>query len=239
VHSPFVFDFINQVLRSREKDSSLSKIEIIRKNLLKDHRVIKVDDAGAGSRIMRSDERKISGIALSSLMREKHARLMNRMVNYFKSEKILELGTSLGITTMYLASAKHTTHITTVEGSKAIYEIAVENFRKNGFRNITAHNAYFDDVLTSLLSSTKFHLVIIDGNHRKEPTLKYFNEILLHSLNETVLIFDDIHWSEEMEEAWKLIRDDSRVTVTIDIFFMGIVFLRKELHKENFVLRYP
>ena len=240
VHSPFVFDFITKVLRDKKKYDCYEKIEAVRKELINDLRLIHVDDFGAGSTVMKLNERKISAIARSSLKPKKYAQLLFRIVQYYKPVTIVELGTSFGITTSYLASGNKDATVYTCEGATTIASIAQNNFNKLNLNNIELIQGNFDETLPGLLTKlNKIDLAFIDGNHRKEPTLSYFHQLLNHSAASTILIFDDIHWSEEMEAAWQEIQNHPSVTLSIDLFFIGIIFLNNNFKvKQQFSIRY-
>lgn len=125
----------------------------------------------------------------------------------------------MGITTAYLAGASKASNIFTLEGSKNTAAIAQENFAKLGLQNINLIHGSFDDRLPGLLLEIqKADLAFVDGNHRKIPTLQYFQQFLQKSTDQSIFIFDDIHWSSGMEEAWKEIQDYPSVTLTIDLF---------------------
>lgn len=241
MHSPFVYDFIINVLNDDRDFYTYDAVEEIRKQLLKDERVITVDDFGAGSTKLVSSERKVCDIARSSLKPKKYAQLLFRMVNYYQPKTILELGTSLGITTAYLAMAGKQSTIITMEGADVIAAIAQTNFKNLGLNNIELVKGNFDETLSSVVRCLlSIDFAFIDGNHRKEPTLHYFEQLLLVTNNDTIIVFDDIHWSEEMEAAWKQIKKHPQVTTTIDLFFIGIVLLRNEFkEKQHFTIRYP
>jgi len=240
VHSPFVFEFITKVLRDKKEYDSYRKIESIRKELLNHPQIIHVDDFGAGSTIMKMNERKVKDIARSSLKPKKFAQLLFRIVNYYKPEVIVELGTSLGVTTSYLASCNQNAKIYTCEGAEKIAAVAQNNFNQLGLQNIELISGNFDNTLPPLLSRLNtIDFAFIDGNHRKEPTLNYFYQLLSHSTNSTILIFDDIHWSKEMEAAWHEIQQHPSVTLTIDLFFIGIVCMNDAIKvKQHFSVRY-
>ena len=240
MHSPFVFDFITKILLDKKEYTCYSTIESIRKKLLNDEQVIHVDDFGAGSTIMKANKRKVSDIARSSLKPKKYAQLLFRIVNYYKPFGIVELGTSLGITTAYLASGNEEAKIYTCEGAANISAIAQNNFHQLDLKNIEMLQGNFDATLHGLLSKpNKIDFAFVDGNHRKKPTLDYFYQLLNHSRSNTVLIFDDIHWSKEMEEAWQEIQLHPSVTLSIDLFFIGIIFLNTDFKaKQHFAIRY-
>lgn len=238
VHSPFVFAFLNEIIRDKKNYYAYDKLEPIRSNLLNNKTPLQIEDLGAGSKL-GTKTRTVQSIAKTSVMSEKNASLLFRIVKSNKSENILELGTCLGLTSMYLASANTTATVTTIEGAELLHQFAKDLFTENHYKNINAIHGNFDSILPEYLSRIKqIDFALIDGNHRKIPTLTYFEELIKKSHNNTILIFDDIHWSEEMEEAWKIICDDKRVTVSIDLFFLGIIFFKKELQKEHFVLRF-
>lgn len=240
MHSPFVYDFIINVLNDRKKYDCFTKIEHIRKELLADDRDIEVEDFGAGSSLIPFKKRKIKRIAASSLKKKQFAQLLFRIAKYYHSKTIVELGTSLGITTSYLASANDETQLHTMEGAKNIAAIAGETFKKAGVSNIDLIIGNFDNTIPQLLKKlSEVDLLFIDGNHRMKPTLEYFESFLKKATNESIFIFDDIHWSAEMEEAWKIVKQHESVTLTIDLFFIGLVFFNKDFKvKQNFAIRF-
>jgi predicted O-methyltransferase YrrM len=235
-----VFDFIKNVLNDHHSKPFYKSIENRRKELLRNKDYIDVEDFGAGSGIIRTNKRRIDKIAASSLKPKKYAQLMHRMVSYYKPSNIIELGTSLGITSTYLACGHKKAQVDTFEGSSAIAAIARETFEKLSLNNIQIHQGDFDDTLPIFLASRpKIDLAFIDGNHRKEPTLRYFEELLKVANDNTIIIFDDIHWSEEMESAWESIKNHPKVTLTTDLFFIGIVLFKKDfLTKQHFTIRF-
>ncbi|WP_207492444.1 O-methyltransferase [Aridibaculum aurantiacum] len=240
MHSPFVFQFITQLLNDKNKPVAFEKIEQLRRQLKQDDRVLQIEDFGAGSTVTKSNTRKVGSIARTALKPAKYGQLMHRMVKYYSSATVVELGTSLGLTSSYLASANPATKVFTMEGSGKVAKVALENFKKLGLQNIELVQGNFDETLEPLLQRLPvIDLGFVDGNHRKEPTIRYF-EMLLTKANEySIFIFDDIHWSKEMEEAWHYIQHHSSVTLTIDLFFIGIVFFRKEqLIPQHFAIRY-
>jgi predicted O-methyltransferase YrrM len=240
VHSPFVFNFITQVLNDKRFFYCYKTIEIVRGQLQADDKLLTIEDFGAGSRIHTHTQRTVKDIATSSLKPKKYSQLLFRMVNYFQPATILELGTSLGITTAYLACGKADAQVITMEGAKAIAAIAQQNFKLLHLKNIQVVTGNFDDTLPGTLQKLPgIDFAFIDGNHRLQPTLHYF-ELLLPKVHEhSVLIFDDIHWSNEMEEAWNTIKAHEKVMLTIDLFFIGIVFFRKENKaKQAFTIRF-
>ncbi|MEJ7627202.1 MAG: class I SAM-dependent methyltransferase [Ferruginibacter sp.] len=239
VHSPFVFDFIKNVLTDKSEYPAYKEIEAVRKKLLHNKTFIQVEDFGAGSSVIKTNKRQISKIAATSVKPKKYAQLLYRLIKYYKPESCIELGTSLGITGAYLASATDK-KLYTLEGSVAIAGIARETFDSLKLNNAELINGAFEATLPALLMKVKpVAFVFIDGNHRKLPTLHYFHELIRHSTPATILVFDDIHWSHEMEEAWMEIKEDPAVTLTIDLFFLGIVLLRKDFKvKQHFKIRF-
>ena len=238
IHSPFLFDLITEGLHPNLPKSSFSKIEALRKTLISSKETITVNDPGAGSKKIKGQKRQISKIAKTSLTQEKYALLLVKLIRHFNISSVLELGTSLGITTLYLASANKT-KVITIEGAENIGEIARKNFERLQAENIRLIISDFSETL-SKLNETKqnFDFVFIDGNHRYDATLDYFEKLKTLTHNNSILVFDDIHWSNSMQQAWQTIIADKSVTLSLDIFQFGIVFFKKELSKQHFVLRY-
>lgn len=240
IHSPFVFDFVKHVLNDKQSYPVYQSIESLRKQLLANSTVIEVEDFGAGSSVIKTNKRVVSVIAASSLKPKKYAQLLYRMVKYYKPETIVELGTSFGITTAYLASAHKTSKVFTCEGSTAIASIARQNFRSLQLNNIQLTEGDFAQTLSPLLAKLQtIDFSFIDGNHQKDPTLDYFSKLLNHANPNTILIFDDIHWSAGMESAWDAIKKHPQVTLTIDLFFIGIVFINPDFKiPQHFSIRF-
>lgn len=240
IHSPFVYELVRNVFNNPSKPAAWHDIEALRKLLLKDDSLLQVNDFGAGSSKGLKKQRSIRQIAASSLKSPKYARLLHRMVQYFQPKNMVELGTSLGITTAYLASANKQSKVVTLEGADAIAQIAKQHFQRLQLNNIQLVVGHFDETLFGVMNEAgKIDFVFVDGNHAFEPTLRYFKTILPYTHADTVMVFDDIHWSAEMEKAWDAIRNDSAVTLSIDLFFMGIVFFRSQQHeKQHFTIRY-
>ena len=239
-HSPFVFEFITKVLNDRTAYPEYIKVETLRNDLLNDKTVLNVEDFGAGSSVSKPGQRTIASIARSAAKSKKMGQLLFRMIKFYQPPAILELGTSLGITTSYLALAKPDVKVVTMEGSKEIASAARKNFESLSLTNIQLVEGNFDNTLSSIISQlSSVDLVFIDGNHRKEPTERYFLELLSKINNDSILIFDDIHWSQEMESAWETIKKHEVVRCSIDLFFIGIVLFRKEFkEKLDFVIRF-
>jgi predicted O-methyltransferase YrrM len=230
VHSPFVYSFIEKVLNASYKDND---VEQERTKLLKDHSIIKFADLGYG----KDRSIKISCIAAKSLKKPKEAQLLAKIVRLYEIENVIELGTSLGITTAYMARSNEDVSIQTIEGSKEVLDRAKKLWDNLGINSISAFHSSFDDLLPQLTLNENT-LVYIDGNHTYEATLRYFNFFISKFSEAIVLVFDDIHWSEGMEKAWEEITMDKRVFLSIDLFELGVVFLGPRLEKEHFVLRY-
>jgi len=240
VHSPFVFDFISQVLTNKKHYYAYDSVETLRAKLKLDKSLIAVDDMGAGSAVATSNQRSIASIARQAAKPPKYGQLLFRMANHYRPSTIVELGTSLGISGAYLALGNQQANVVTMEGSVAIAEKALRNFSDLNLTNIRLVQGNFDNVLGKVLEALgEVDMAFIDGNHRKEPTLRYFNQLLKVITNESVIVFDDIHWSLEMEEAWSLIKENSAVMLTIDLFFVGLVFFNPSFKvKQHFRIRY-
>jgi len=240
IHSPFVYHFIRKVLNKTGVPENAAAIEARRNSLESNTSEIEVLDRGAGSRQAEFKQRSISGIAKSALKQKKISQLLYRMGVYFNPDTILEMGTCFGITSSYLAMSMPNQTMVTMEGAPAIAKEAHTTFVLLDLKNIQIIEGDFASSLPVYLNSIPhIGMVYIDGNHRYLPTMDYF-KLLLSKVNEhSILIFDDIYWSNEMEKAWGEIKKQEEVTLTIDLFHVGIVFFRKEnKQKQHFTIRY-
>lgn len=238
LHSPFVFDLYSDIICSEEGFYAFDKIEGIRKILRRSTKIVEIKDLGAGTSTGKQ-MRKVADIARNAAKPAKYGQLLFRLVNYFKPQTILELGTSLGISTLYLAAPNSKSKVITIEGNENIAALASVNFGQLKMDNIELVVGNFDSQLQTILDKIDtLDFVFIDGNHRKEPTIRYFKQILSKCNNNTVIVFDDIYWSREMKEAWDYIKNNQNIHVTIDLYYLGIAFFRAEQTEQHFVLKY-
>ena len=241
IHSPFVFNIYKDILQDKTIFFEYKKVEHVRFAMLHHPGFIKMTDLGSKSTDVRWNKKIIRTrkVALHSAVTPRHGQFLFRLSRHFKPATILELGTSLGISTSYLALGSPESQVITIEGCSETADLARRNFEHLGLKNIRQIIGNFDEVLPGILSeSGKMKMFFLDGNHRKGPTLKYFSQILEYIEDDSVLILDDIHWSKEMEEAWEDIRNHPSVRITIDLFQMGLVFFSERLSKEDFILRF-
>ena len=241
IHSPFVFDFYRNVLVSGQAYSQYRVIKRIRKELESASRFIKRKDLGACAKNFPSDQRfvRVKDVVHHSSVSGKYGEFLFRLIRHYQPSTMLELGTSLGISTIYLGLAAPESRIVTIEGCLDSANLARENFEKAGLKNISVITGTFEEKLEPALKEIPApDLIYFDGNHRKEPTLAYFEQCLPHIHEGTIFVLDDIHWSAGMEEAWSAIRRHPRSKVCIDIYHMGIVFFNEGLSKEEFTLRF-
>lgn len=236
IHSPFVFQLVSGVFRNKRGHDVVIMIEKIRKRDLSDNSIITVKDLGAGSTRMKSNLRKVSDISRHSAVPVKYGKLLMNLAAEFGGKGVVEFGTSLGISTLYMAKGNPDSIIHTMEGCPALCELASRNFSTAGVENINLLTGSFDELIPELRVNPG--MVFIDGDHRKDSVIRYFRKMVEISDNDTVIVIDDIHQSAEMEEAWREIKRDEKVSFTIDIFRMGIVFFRKGMSRYNYVLRY-
>ena len=236
VHSPFVFNLVTLCFYDKTQYPAYKTMATYRNALLSNQSKINIKDLGFGSHKTKSSKRSVSSMAKHAGTRLNRAKLMYRMVNYFNSSKILELGTSLGIATQAMHLGNPKADITSIEGCPNLSEFSKTNFEKHAYQNILVINKEFKLAIADL-NSKPFDLIFFDGNHQKESTLQYFNALLTNIHNDSIFIFDDIYWSKKMTEAWEIIKQHPKVTVTIDTFFWGLVFFRKEQGKEHFKIR--
>lgn len=241
VHSPFVFDLVTKCFYDKADFPLYSVLDDYRQALLADTASISVTDFGAGSRVFKSNSRSVSKIAKTAGITPARARLLFRIVHYFKPKNILEIGTSVGLATSALSLGNLSAKIITLEGCPETSAVAQGQLKKFEIGNVTPivteFAAFLNEIPLHDQHASKFDLIYFDGNHTKAATLDYFEKLLPTVTNDSCWIFDDIHWSADMEAAWDIIKKHPQVTVTIDTYQWGFVFFRKEQKKEDFVIR--
>ena len=236
VHSPFVYDLITKCFYDKTHRSEYKNLLNYRKELLNTKTSIAITDLGAGSQVMKTQTRVVKHIASHAGSTVFRSKLLLRLVDYFKFEHILELGTSLGIATYAMHLGNPKASITTIEGCPNTTRFTRKKLIQNSASHISLLNGDFGTVIP-LLEQNSFDFIYIDGNHQKEATIHYFESLLNKAHQNTVFVFDDIYWSKGMTEAWETIKQHPKVTVSIDTFFWGFIFLRTELQKEHFTIR--
>lgn len=239
VHSPFVYELVSQVLRDRTPLPDFVAIERLREDLLDSDQTIRVNDLGAGSRVLDLPVRGVADMARSALKPARQGQLLFRLARYFRPRTVLELGTSFGISTLYLAKGADEGEVITIEGCPQTYRIAQHHFDRVRCGNILPLLGSFRSKLPEAFRRhDHLDMVFLDGHHLKEPTLEYFAQCMDHVSSGSVLVFDDIHWSRGMEEAWETVKSHPRVTVTVDLYDMGLVFFREQQATQHFRIRY-
>lgn len=230
IHSPFIFELYTKVYKDFKKLPEFDSLEARRKTLQRDARDLEIQDLGAGSNYRN---RKVRDVARHALKSPYWAQFFYRLIAYYNYKNAVELGTSLGLTTAYLASAG--AKVWTFEGCENTLNVATEGFRSLDIHTVLGN---IDHTLPATLAHLpELDLVLLDANHRYEPTLRYFRTCLEKMSENGVMIFDDIYWSAEMKQAWKEICADPRVSLSVDFFHIGLVFFRKGTEKQHFVLK--
>ena len=242
IHSPFVYSFIEEILLDNTQYADYHDIENQVTRLKQNRNVLEIVDFGAGSPKgkYRVYFDRVQNVAKISGITKKHGRLLYRLVKHYQPATMLELGTSVGISTMYQAKGNPNAQFTAVEGCASLAMIAQNSLDKTGCENVTLKTGQFQIILPKLLGGLNKMLdyAFIDGDHTYAGTMHYFKLLKKHIGENSILIFHDIHWSNGMEKAWKELKKDPEITVSIDLYFMGIVFFKKELSKQDFVLKF-
>ena len=235
IHSPFFFDFYVNVIKASKQHEGHEPVEEIRTSLLENETAITIEDLGAGSR-SHNGHTTIAQVAKASLSSTRLSNLYEHICNYNDSKYIVELGTSMGINTLYLAN-NNNKKVFTFEGSQAFIDIALTHFELFDKQNIKLIEGNIDKTLPQFLQATeKINFALIDANHRYEPTIRYFNQLARRLNEKSIVVVDDIHSSEEMEMAWKELHKHELVYGSIDLYRCGILFFDPALNKQHFIL---
>ena len=267
VHSPYLFEWVRMVMSDKNTYYVWDEIEEIRQEMLKETRELEFVDYGSGGPLPTSPSkgrsanmRRVCDIAKGSLARRKEAQLLARLVGWLgrplltspsrggigdeasedrKGLTIVELGTSLGVTTAYLAAMDSRNKVVTYEGCPAVAEVAQANWEKLGLNNIACvvGEITVDSLQLAVDRLSGIDVAFIDANHTCEATLTYFNALASRVHEKSVVVVDDIHYNEDMEKAWKAICADERVTTTMDLYRMGLVFFDKHYWRKHYKMR--
>ena len=242
IHSPFVYAFIEDILHDKTQYPDYKIVENQVTRLKQNRNVLEIVDFGAGNGKVkyRTYFKRVMEVAKTAAITKKHGRLLYRLVRHYQPATMLELGTSVGISSMYQAKGNPNAKFTAVEGCSSLAMIAQGSFDKTHCDNITLKTAQFNTILPTLLNNLNKTLdyAFIDGDHSYAGTMHYFDLIKKHVGDNSILIFHDIHWSKEMDKAWNELKQSPEVSISIDLYFMGIVFFKKALSKQDFVLRF-
>jgi predicted O-methyltransferase YrrM len=235
LHSPFFYDFYTKIVKRQQMPNVLA--ENLRAQLLNSTLSLQINDLGAGS-VLKSTKRLVKDIAKNSLSQTKFSALYSRVVQFYRCKHVIELGTCLGINTLYLAETKPD-HLATFEGADELVNLAKDTFSFAKVTNVKLIAGDIDETLENYLRiNPKVDFVFVDANHRYEAVMRYFKLILKAAHDKTIIVFDDIHLNAGMEQAWSEIKDDSLVYGSADLFRCGFIFLDPSLNRNHKVLQF-
>lgn len=239
IHSPFLFELVNEVFRDKRRFYAFDEIENIRGKLLSDKSVIEENHFGERSKALRKAQRRLGEEVRTASLPAPYGRLLFRTVDYLRPANILELGTSAGISTLYLASAASSVPVITLEGSASLAAVARQQIAAMKLNNVTVIEGNFNDTLQAALRQMgKAGFIFIDGDHRKSSLLNYVGQCLERINDDSVMVIDDIYWSQGMKEAWTEIISLPQVTMSIDLFRLGMLFFREGMMKQHLKVVY-
>lgn len=236
VHSPFMFEIVNEILENKKDYYAFIDIEQAKRALSLDQQEINLHDLGAGSKVNQAKSKTVSEILSTSVSNDQKCKILFHLSRHLQPTMVLELGTSLGISALSIAKGNPQMSLHTIEGDPQIREIAKFSF--NQFNNIVSHCGSFEEILPTILDTIKnIDFVFIDGNHRYEATIRYHNMIKAFLSKNAVVIYDDIYWSEGMTRAWQELRADEDFQFSLDLFDFGVLFRREnEVNKQDFTI---
>ncbi|MGK7388751.1 MAG: O-methyltransferase [Candidatus Cyclobacteriaceae bacterium M2_1C_046] len=235
LHSPFLYDLYTKVIIS-DSNNSFPEYERLREKLLKDPTVLSYNDPGAGSSSLKRQVR-VKDLAKVSLSTKKYSLLYYRMIRFFQPEIVVELGTSLGINALYMSEGEK--QVYTFEGAQSLITLAQSHISQLRRKNIKMIAGDINHTLPNfIIDIKKLPFVFFDANHTYEATLKYFDLCKTKADKNSIFIFDDIYWSEEMGKAWEKIKTDPSVIVTFDLYKCGIVLFNTDLNRQHLALKF-
>jgi predicted O-methyltransferase YrrM len=238
IHSPFAYQLCEEVFYNHNSFYDLEALKKIREQLLSNEQTLSIEDFGAGSKTFTGNIRKIKDIAARGISTRLQSETLYKLINFLNCSTCIELGTSIGLNTLYLAKGNANGTVISIEGSKSLADFAQALAKNNNVTNVQYVTAQFNEALPALLNKIPtLDLLYADGNHTYEATREYFNAALKKKHNNSVFIFDDIYWSKGMTKAWQEIKQHPDITLSIDAFYFGMVFFKQEI-KEKVQLKF-
>ncbi len=241
IHSPFVYGLVRNVIGNAQGWVVPGDVIKVRQKHLRNSGKVEVGRYGAGSTVSKSSQRRIASIVRKSSVTPKQGALLWRLAEWYRPVNILEAGTGLGISTAFLAAGANNAHIITIEGNQQKLDFARKNTPRGTAGSLEFLLGDLDELFPAALKGLDNNriMVFIDGDHRKKPTLEKVDAVLSRGdIKEMMIILDDIYWSEEMLAAWNHCRKDPRVSISIDLFQMGILIRRDEIAKQDFTVKF-
>ena len=253
VHSPFVYDLLTNVIYNRNRYYCFKKIKNVREQFLQSKKTICINEtywdtlSGSNNECIsacskgktNTIEKKAWQLAKQITIPPVYSQLLFRLTNHFQPSKIIELGTSLGFHTAYLAAAGSEIDVITLEENKEIADIIKQNYKQLKLKNIEQKTGRIDTVLAEVLTGCPtLNFVLFNGNHCKQETLNHFHLCLEKANDASIFVFEGMNTSPEMKKAWNEIKNNALVTVTLDLFYLKIVFFRKEQVKQHFLIKF-
>lgn len=234
IQDPWLKDFAENIIFDNRNYYSFAPLQGLKQILLAQTTMVSVTDLGAGSRVSKSNQRTVQAIAKNAVSPKWQCELLFKLIHHYQLQNRLELGTSLGINTLYQYLPLKTGQFVTLEGCPNIARIARSNFKKMNCQNIHLHEGDFDKTLQNVLQELQvIDYAFLDGNHQEKATIDYFNKILPYCSDKAILVLDDIYWSAGMLRAWQKIQEHPSVEYAIDLFFMGVLKINKNTSQKK------
>ncbi len=233
LHSPFLYDIFNNAIKPSKK-FSLENIEKLRVQLKRDHRLIDIYD-------LKNDQpyrQTISSIARHSLSKRRFSSFLHLLIQHVGYGKIVETGTSLGINTLYLAGPEKVSHVTTLEASPILSEIAKKQFKRLLQHKIDIVQGTIQEKFESVIIKDQPDMCFLDADHRSEVVLWSVDAVMKHCSTIQCIVIHDIYWSRGMKSAWDAIIKDDRMKLTVDLFQAGLIFPNASMPKQHFTIRF-
>ncbi len=239
IHSPYVYVLVRNVIYNKKREKVPSEIIEYHKSIRNSREKIVINDLGAGSRITKSGQRSLASLARRSSVTYRQGALLYRLAKWYRPAELIEFGTGLGISTAYLAAGAGTVPFTSIEGSCGKHAFAVSHAEESGLKQVELIRGEFKNHFRGLVNKASDHLLVfIDGDHRYGPTIEKVKAILENKkITEFILILDDIYWSKEMERCWNECRNDPGISISLDLFYFGILIKRPEMAKKHYMLK--
>ncbi|MDD2435944.1 MAG: SAM-dependent methyltransferase [Massilibacteroides sp.] len=216
VHSPFVFNFITKVIDERAAYYCLKDIELTRKKFFYENEPFHKWE-----------------------IRPKYGALLMRISNYLKPQNLLLIGSDLSFSALYSSSYASTTRCVVLEEKTEIAAFSRSVIEKHRAKNILLKEGVYQKTVSEVLEHTdKLDFVYFGYPNDSALDIPVFECILPHLHEHSVLILRGIRKTKDRKEFWNRLCARPEVSVTIDVYELGIAFFNHKIHKKNYIVSF-
>ena len=216
VHSPFVFDLITTVIEEKRFYYCYERLKLVRESLLENRDRVVFNNRGY----------TVNEFLKRFCFSEREDMLLFRLANRFQPRTIYIHGCDLGLAPLYLTSWSEGAVCTVIESEPSLAAIAQKTIVEHPSASIDFHTSFNPENTENRI----FDFIVLG----KTFSIDAFESFLPYINDNSIIVISDIHSSEKNRKIWKRICVAPKVTVTIDLYSLGIVFFNPKLHRKTY-----